>query len=79
MFYVYSAYVSPDNYDSSEVPTYTMSSFNTEAELVKFKMEFEENLNNDCSNAIFRIIEGKELQLTPVEKSCASSRTLCKS
>lgn len=68
MFYVYSGYVSPDNYDSSEEPTYKFDSFKTEEELIKFKMEFEENLNNDCYNVEFRIIEGKELSLTPVEK-----------
>lgn len=68
MFYVYSGYVSPDNYDSSEGPTYQLNSFKTEEELINFKMEFEENLNNDCYNVEFRIIEGKELSLTPVEK-----------
>lgn len=68
MFYVYSGYVSPDNYDSSEGPTYKIDSFNTEEELIKFKIEFEEELNNDCSNVIFRIIDGKEISLTPVEK-----------
>lgn len=68
MFYVYHGYVSPDNYDSSERPTYQLSSFKTEQEVVKFKEEFEADLHDDCKKPIFRIISGKELQMEPVEK-----------
>lgn len=68
MFYVYSGYVSPDNCDSSEEPTHKFNYFRTEEELIKFKMEFEKSLNDDCIHVVFRIIEGKELTLTPVEK-----------
>lgn len=68
MFYVYHGYVSPDNYDSSERPTYQLSAFHTEDDLISFKEEFEANLHDECMKPIFRIISGKEVSLEPVEK-----------
>lgn len=68
MFFVYHGYVSPDNYDSTERPTYQLISFNTEQEVVEFKEEFEAELHDECSNVIFRVISGSELSLRPVEK-----------
>lgn len=67
MFYVYHGYVSPDNYDSTERPTYQLSSFNTEQEVVEFKEEFEAELHDECMNPIFRVISGREMSLKPVE------------
>lgn len=67
MFYVYHGYVSPDNYDSSNSPTYELSEFATAKEVIDFKTEFDENIHNDCSNVIFRVISGKEMSLEPVE------------
>lgn len=68
MFYVYHGYVSPDNYDSSNSPTYELSSFKSEQEVLEFKEEFDAEINDECSNIIFRIISGKELSIEPVEK-----------
>lgn len=68
MFYVYHGYVSPDNYDSSYSPTYKLSSFSSEEDVIKFKEQFEAELNDECTNPVFRIISGKELSLEPVEK-----------
>jgi hypothetical protein len=68
MFYVYYGYVSPDNCDTSDGPTYLLEEFNTEEEVIAFKEEFEENLNDETSHVIFRVIKGKELSVEPVEK-----------
>jgi hypothetical protein len=67
MFYVYHGYVSPDNYDSSERPTYQLSSFHTEDEVIAFKEEFEAELHDECMKPIFRVITGREMSLKPVE------------
>jgi hypothetical protein len=68
MYYVYSGYVSPDNCDSSERPTYTLREFRTADEVAAAKAEFEaEAQGDDNSNAIFRVIEGVERELKPVE------------
>lgn len=68
MFYVYHGYVSPDNYDSTDYPTYKLSSFSSEEEVIEFKEQFEAELHDECTNPIFRIISGKELSMEPVEK-----------
>lgn len=68
MFYVYHGYVSPDNYDASNGPTYVLDEFSTEEEVIAFKEEFDSNLNDETSNVIFRVIKGKELSVEPVEK-----------
>lgn len=68
MFYVYHGFVSPDNYDSTNSPTYELSEFQTEQEVIQFKEEFEAQLHDECMNPIFRIFSGKELSLEPVEK-----------
>ena len=68
MFYVYHGYVSPDNYDSTYTPTYQLSEFETEQEVIEFKEQFEAELHDECTNPIFRIISGKELSMEPVEK-----------
>jgi len=67
MFYVYHGYVSPDNYDSSESPTYELSEFDTEQEVLDFKEEFDNEIHDECSNVIFRVISGKELSFKPVK------------
>ncbi len=68
MFFVYCGYVSPDHCDSSYSPTYKLLSFNNEQEVLKYKVEFDENINSDCDNVIFRVFKGTELNLKPVEK-----------
>lgn len=67
MFYVYSGYVSPDNWDSSNGPTHKLTSFDTADEVAEAKADFEASLNSECAHAIFRVIEGVERQLKPVE------------
>ena len=67
MWYIYSGYVSPDNYDSSEMPCYTIEEFKTEDEVLDFKMEFDEGIDKECSHIIFRIFKGEEKKLEPVE------------
>ena len=66
MFYVYYGYVSPDNYDASEGPTYKIEEFKTAEAVEHFKREFEEDyLNDDCDNVIFRVFDGVERELKP--------------
>lgn len=68
MFFIYYGYVSPDNYDASEGPTYLIKECQTETEVTDFKKEFEEDyLNDDCGNVIFRVFEGKERTISPKE------------
>lgn len=68
MFYVYHGYYGPDHFDSSDGPLYKLSSFKTISELEEFKEEFDEVVNSiPCSNIIFRIIEGKERKMKPVQ------------
>ena len=65
MFYVYSGYVSPDNDDSSEGPTYSMKEFISKEEVVAARKEFQESICDDCSYVIFRVFEGIERRLVP--------------
>lgn len=67
MFFVYFGYVSPDNYDSSEEPTYKLIALDSEEKVLKLKKEFEENIHDECGNVIFRVIKGSELSLKPVK------------
>ena len=71
MFYVYCGYVSPDNYDASEVPTYIMREFKTAAEVIVFKKEFDDCLHDECSNIIFRVFEGRERNISVKEVAVA--------
>lgn len=68
MFYIYHGYVSPDNYDSSESPVYELTEKNTEQEVIEHYKEFLSEIYDECSNVIYRVIKGTELQLRPVEK-----------
>ena len=66
---MYSGYVSPDNYDCSEGPTYTIDEFSSKEAVLAFRQEFEEATDNDeCSNVIFRVFEGIERKIKPLEK-----------
>ena len=67
MFFVYYGYVSADNYDSSEGPTYCIKECKTAGEVETFKKKFDEEVHDECSNVIFRIFEGKERFLQPKE------------
>lgn len=67
MYYVYHGYVSPDNYDCSEGPTYNISVFPSVQHVLQFKEDFDESINDECSHVEFRVIEGTERKVTPVE------------
>lgn len=67
MFYVYHGYSSPDNCDASERPTYILTECRTAEDVAKLKAEFDESIHNECSNVIFRVIEGVERKLRPIE------------
>jgi len=67
MYYVYHGYVSPDNYDCSEGPTYTIAHFGQAQSVIDFKKEFDEGIHDECSNVIFRVFEGEEKTLVPIE------------
>lgn len=68
MYFVYKGYVSSDNFDASYGPTYTLTAYNTAAEVIKAKKEFEAGINKECQHVIFRVIEGIERNMTPKEK-----------
>ena len=67
MLYVYAGYVSPDNYDASERPCYELKEFRTTGEVLSFKKEFDENIHSECSNVIFKVIDGRERQIVAKE------------
>lgn len=67
MYFIYHGYVSPDNYDSSEHPTYQLTVKQTESEVIAHHKEFLENLHDECCNEIYRVIKGDELLLKPMQ------------
>jgi len=68
MFYVYHGYVDADNYDCSEGPVYKVNAYTSEADVLAFRMEFYEEINEDCSRVIFRVFEGNEREIIPDQK-----------
>jgi len=62
-FYVYHGYCSPDNYDSSEGPTYGIKEAGSIEEVDAFRLEFFENIHDECFNVLFRIFKGQEVSL----------------
>jgi hypothetical protein len=65
-FWVYSGYASPDHCDASEKPTYTLRRFNSAEQVVAARKQFEEDVDDEeCSNVIFRVIRGRELDMKP--------------
>jgi len=67
MYYVYYGYVSPDNYDSSNGPTYEIKEIESKAGVIEFKKEFDEEMHDECANIIFRVFKGRECHLEPIE------------
>jgi hypothetical protein len=65
MFYIYHGYCSPDNYDASDGPTYKLKEVQSPEEVVAFRLEFQEDLHDECNNIFFRVFEGKERFLQP--------------
>jgi len=68
MYYIYSGYVTSDSYDASETPVYTMRVCSSADEVTQLKEDFENDLSEDCSNIIFRVIEGRERKLVEETK-----------
>jgi hypothetical protein len=66
MFYVYHGYVSADRYDASEGPLYEITECRTVDDVMKLLAEHHEAQHNECANAIFRVFEGQERKLSPV-------------
>lgn len=66
-YFVYHGYVSPDNYDSSERPTYEITEFDRPSEVLAFQKEFDRGIHDECCNVIFRVVLGDEMQLVPVK------------
>lgn len=64
-YFVFSGYVSPDNYDNSEGPTYGITECNTKEEVLKLREEFDKGMNDECSYITFRVFYGDELLFIP--------------
>ena len=68
-YYVYSGYASPDNYDASEGPIYTMTVCETVQEVLDLKKYFDRDVKlSESSNSYFRVFHGEEKFLRPKEK-----------
>lgn len=63
MYYVYHGYCSPDNYDSSEGPTYRLTPCEGTQEVMRLHAEHLECINDECSHVIFRVIQGSEKKM----------------
>ena len=72
-YFVYSGYVTPDSYDSSEGPIYTIKEFSTEEQVLHFRKDFGEEVSDPeyAGNVIFQVIEGVEKTIVPKEKIVA--------
>jgi len=69
MFYVISGYCGPDNYTSDNGPILALSVCKTPEEVEKLYADFRENCyGKDKDQHVFRIIEGRERNIKPVEK-----------
>lgn len=66
-FIVYSGFVCADNYDCSDGPIHEVNIFNTHEEVIEFHKEFQENVYDECGHVIFRVFEGTEMKIAPVE------------
>lgn len=64
-YFVYYGTVNCDNHDS--YPTHRVKEFSSSKEVESFYKEFKEGIRDDDSEIIFRIFEGKELNLNPVK------------
>lgn len=63
MYYVYHGYCSPDNYDASDGPTYKLVECESALEVMRLHADHLACLHQECSNAIFRVIKGKEKKM----------------
>ena len=63
MFYVYYGHVNADNHDI--YPTHKLRECKTNQDVFKIKKEFDECSHEDCSDVVFKIVDGDECKLTP--------------
>ena len=73
MLFVIYGYCGPDNYTSHDGPVLEVQEFSTRAEVTAFKKKWEEDCgfadeDSESSSVTFRVIEGKELKVVPVER-----------
>ena len=62
MYYVYYGYV-----DANFCPLYRIKEFEDQKGVIEFKKRFDEVMCDDGSNIIFRVFEGREFHLEPIE------------
>lgn len=68
MFYVISGYCGPDNHTCNNGPILRLSVCKTSEEVETLYAEFREHCyGRDNSKHVFRIIEGRERNIKPVE------------
>lgn len=62
-YFVYSGFVSSNNFDCSEGPTYGITVCETEYDVLELYKRFNESIHDQCSYVIFRVFHGEEKQL----------------
>lgn len=68
-FYVIHGYAGPDHYTSDNGPVLRVSVFDTAESVERFYLEWKEETDRpEKGNHVFRVIEGVERILRPVEK-----------
>ena len=67
-FFVVCGYCSPDNYTSNDGPVLELLEFDTTKEVEACYKQFKEETRGEASDLVFRIIEGRERKIEPVEK-----------
>lgn len=69
-FFVVHGYCGPDHYTGDNGPILELSEFDTPAEVEAFHEEFLQGgaSSKEASDVTFRVIEGKERKIVPVEK-----------
>lgn len=68
MYIVVYGYCGPDNYTSRSGPLLEIKTLKTADEVLALHYEFrEESAHKDLDQHVFRVFEGKELKLIPVE------------
>jgi len=63
MYLVYSGYSNSNICDDLFNPCYTLKEFNSEEEVIAFKIEFDLSTTEECENVVFRVFFGEELKL----------------
>lgn len=67
MFYVIYGYCGPDNYTTDDGPVLEVKEFRSEENVEKFYVEFMEGMSATKTHVTFRVIQGVERKMKPVE------------